>query len=115
MPVATHDLDLIFRALADPTRRMQIRRLTEGPATIRELSEPFEMTLPAASKHVRILEKSGLLACKKVGRSHVCTLRPDTLKLLDEWLVFYRPFWDSKLDNLNHYLTDRVDETNQRS
>lgn len=115
MQAEPSDLDLVFKALADPTRRMQIRRLTEGPATISELSEPFQMTLPAASKHIKILERSGLLTCTKVGRSHICKIRPHALKLLDEWLVFYRPFWRGKLDNLNHFLTDSSDEANERS
>lgn len=75
------------------------------------MSEPFEMTLPAASKHVRILEKSGLLTCEKVGRSNVCTLNPESLMLLDEWLAFYRPFWKGKLSNLHHHFAGSLDES----
>jgi len=104
MQQESSELDQVFKALADRTRRSQINLLANGPATIRQLSEPFDMTLPAASKHVKILEQAGLLTCEKIGRSHVCTLNPDMLNLLHEWIAFYNPFWTEKLDNLDTYL-----------
>lgn len=97
-------LNQVFGALSDPTRRHQVRRLAQGPATISELAAPFDMTLPAASKHVRILERAKIVSCSKVGRSRVCRLNPEVLSLVDEWISFYRPFWENKLDNLEAHL-----------
>ncbi|MBB4121009.1 ArsR/SmtB family transcription factor [Martelella radicis] len=97
-------LDQIFKALSDPTRRQQVKHLTRGPATISDLAAPFDMTLPAASKHLKILERAKIVTCEKVGRAHICKLNPQTLSLVDEWLSFYRPFWEAKLDNLEAFL-----------
>lgn len=104
-------LDQIFQALSDPTRRQQVRQLTNGPASISDLAAPFEMTLPAASKHVKILERANIVTCKKVGRVHICSLNPQALSLVDEWLTFYRPFWNTKLDNLEVFLESNTGKT----
>ena len=99
-------LDAVFSALADPTRRAILERLAEGEASVTELAEPFaaDMTLPAISRHLRVLETAGLIARARQGRVHRLRLRPAPLKDAAEWLAYYRQFWDEQFDSLAQYL-----------
>ena len=93
-------LDAVFHALADPTRRAMVARLAQSPCGISELAAPFDMTLAAASKHVKVLERAGLLVRSIEGRNHTCAL--DTRPMLGglEWLRHYEQFWNQRLDAL---------------
>ncbi|WP_164708052.1 ArsR/SmtB family transcription factor [Paraburkholderia phosphatilytica] len=104
MPNPFADLDGIFHALADPTRRALLRRLADGERNIRELAEPFSMSFAAVSKHVKVLEDAGLLRRRVDGRSHVCRMEPGPLAAADEWLRFYERFWAARLDVLDTLL-----------
>lgn len=97
-------LDLIFRALGDRTRRALLARLAQGPAKVTELAEPFAMSLPAVSKHLKVLERAELVARSVDGRVHRCSLRPETLETVSDWLEFYRVFWQDNLDALARYV-----------
>jgi DNA-binding transcriptional ArsR family regulator len=97
-------LDLVFRALADPTRRRMLRSLASGERTVSELAEPFRMSLPAVSKHVRALEDAGLVRRTVRGRTHYCRLNPKPLSTAHEWLSFYERFWNERLDALEALL-----------
>ncbi|HEX6270420.1 MAG TPA: metalloregulator ArsR/SmtB family transcription factor [Anaerolineales bacterium] len=100
------NLDMTFSALSDPTRRAIISQLAKGETSIMELASPFDMSLPALSKHVRVLENAGLLIRKKKGRVHYCRLNARPLLDAVQWLVFYRQFWDAKLDALASFLEE---------
>ena len=100
-------LDRIFQALADPTRRAMLRRLAAGDHTVGELAEPFDMSFAAASKHVKVLERAGLLGRTIEGRSHRCTLRASALAEADRWLAEHRAFWNGRLDDLEKALKRR--------
>src|SRR3546814_13069796 len=88
--------DAIFHALSDPTRRVMLRSLALGARTIGELAAPFSMYFAAASKHVRVLERAGLVNRRKSGRSSICRLEPASLRVADQWLSFYEGFWDGR-------------------
>jgi DNA-binding transcriptional ArsR family regulator len=103
-------LDAIFHALADPTRRQMLTRLSGSEATISQLAEPFRMSLPAASKHVRVLESAGLVAQERKGRSRVCRLVPGPLRSAADWIAAYRHFWDGQLDSLERFLESTGNE-----
>lgn len=105
------DLDAVFAALSDSTRRAIIARLAGGPATVSELAEPFAMSLPAVSKHLKVLEQAGLLDRKRVGRTHTMHLDPNAMDTADEWLQRTRAFWESRLDALARYLDQEEEET----
>jgi DNA-binding transcriptional ArsR family regulator len=98
------NLDGVFRALGDPTRRAMLRSLTAGEQNIGELAAPFRMSFAAASKHVRVLERAGLVRRRIAGRSHICRLDTAPLKAADEWLRFYERYWTDKLDALDALL-----------
>ena len=102
---STTELDQIFGALADPTRRAIIARLAEGEATVSDLSRPFEMSLPAVSKHLGILERARLINRRSRGRERLCSLNPQTLSNAHAWLGFYEQFWNKRLDALEQLLT----------
>jgi DNA-binding transcriptional ArsR family regulator len=93
-------LDLVFHALADRTRRSLLRRLARGPAMVTELAEPFAMSLPAVSKHLRVLEGARLVTRKVDGRVHRCSLHPEALGEVEGWLRERREFWVQALDAL---------------
>ena len=95
-----------FSALADPTRRAILSRLRESPATINELAAPFEMSLPAISRHIKILERAKLLTRTKEAQFRRCDLNPIGLVDATDWLDRHREFWDRQLDALAHYLED---------
>lgn len=100
----TPALDTVFQALTDATRRAMLRSLAEGDRNIGELAAPFAMSLAAASKHVKVLERAGLVRRLVKGRTHVCRLEPAPLAAADEWLRFYEQFWNRKLDALDALL-----------
>jgi DNA-binding transcriptional ArsR family regulator len=93
-------LDAVFSALADPTRRAIVARLASGEASVSDLAAPFDMSLVAVSKHLRVLEHAGLLDHRKRGRVRYCRLTPDPLRSADDWLARYRVFWQTRLDSL---------------
>ena len=97
-------LDLLFGALSDPTRRALLSRLTQGPGTISELAAPFAMSLPALSRHIRVLEKAHLVRRQVEGRVHRCCLLPEALRDVEIWLDDYRIFWGSTLDSLARHV-----------
>ncbi|WP_445146479.1 ArsR/SmtB family transcription factor [Dyella sp. Tek66A03] len=97
-------LDSVFQALTDPTRRAMLKSLASGELNIGELAAPFEMSLAAASKHVKVLERAGLVKRVIKGRTHLCQLDPRPLAAADEWLRFYEQFWTRKLNALDALL-----------
>lgn len=97
-------LDRTFAALADPTRRGMIATLAAGPRSVSALAQPYAMSLVAASKHVGVLERAGLVRRERVGRSQVCTLRAEALHEAAGWIGAYRRFWADRLDGLERYL-----------
>jgi len=103
-------VDAIFRALADPTRRRGLERLTRSPASVTELAEPFNMALPSFVQHLRLLERSGLVASRKVGRVRTYELAPNKLKAAEEWLAQQRSMGERRLDRLDSYLLELKEE-----
>ncbi len=101
----TGRLDAIFHALADPTRREMLRNLAARERSVGELAAPFRMSLAAASKHVKALERAGLLRRTVQGRTHLCRLAPEPLADVHAWLRFYERFWSERLDALEALLT----------
>lgn len=97
-------LDLIFHALANRTRRALLARLTRRPERVTELAQPFDMSLPSVSKHLRVLERAGLVARAIDGRVHRCSLDATALQEVSEWLDHYRTFWGDTLDALARYV-----------
>jgi DNA-binding transcriptional ArsR family regulator len=97
-------LDAVFHALADPTRRALLARLAVRPGMITELAKPFDMSLPAVSRHIRVLEDAGLVARNVEGRVHECSLAAAPLKTVEAWLVYYRRFWQGNLEALERYI-----------
>lgn len=97
-------LDATFAALSDPTRRAIIARLAAGESSLSELAEPFDMSLTAVSKHVRVLSDAGIVAIEKRGRTRHCRLEAAPMKSASEWLDEYRKFWTARLDALAEYL-----------
>jgi DNA-binding transcriptional ArsR family regulator len=100
------ELDEVFSALSDPTRRTILERLRQGQASITEIAEPFEISLPAISKHLKVLEKAGLISNVKEGRTHYLHLNPQPMKAALEWLEFYRQMWEEQLDSLADFLEE---------
>jgi DNA-binding transcriptional ArsR family regulator len=98
-------LDYVFHALSDATRRDMLRRLARREHTVSELAEPFQMSLAAASKHIRTLEVAGLIRRTVDGRTHRCRIEPGPLHGVGRWLRHYEKFWNHKLDALEHALT----------
>jgi DNA-binding transcriptional ArsR family regulator len=99
-------LDAVFHALAHDARRDMLRRLADRELTVGELGEPLEMSLPAASKHLQVLEGAGLVRRTVMGRRHVCRLDPGPLAGADEWLRFYERYWNEQLDALDRIFED---------
>jgi DNA-binding transcriptional ArsR family regulator len=107
------ELDRIFSALADPTRRAILQRLTNHPATINEIAEPFPVSLNAVSKHVMVLERAGLLRREIRGREHHCWIEPNPLREADVWLRKYEQFWEQRLDALEAYVARKYKVSKQ--
>jgi len=99
-------LSLTFSALADPTRRAILARLVQGESSVSELAEPFEMSLPAVSKHLKVLERAGLIARSREAQWRPCRIQPRALKDVDDWLERYRGMWEERLDRLDDYLQE---------
>ena len=97
-------LDLVFHALADPTRRGIVEKLSRGPASVSDLAEPLEMSLPAVLQHLQLLEASGLVASEKTGRVRTCTLNRKTLQSAEQWIARRRAAWERRFDRLGAYL-----------
>ncbi|MBO6717738.1 MAG: winged helix-turn-helix transcriptional regulator [Rhizobiaceae bacterium] len=102
--MSSDPLSLTLSALADPTRRAIVARLASGEATVSELAEPFDMSFPAVSKHLKVLERAGLVEQGRMAQFRPRKLRPDPLRDLAAWLEDYRRYWDDRLDNLDAYL-----------
>jgi DNA-binding transcriptional ArsR family regulator len=97
-------LSLKLQALADPTRRAMLARLRKGEATVNELAGPFAMSLPAVSRHIKVLETAGLITRTRSAQQRPCQLSPDGLKEVDDWLNAYREVWEDRLNRLETYL-----------
>ena len=101
------ELDLVLHALADPSRRVIVERLSRGAASVSELARPMSISLPAVVPHLQVLESSGLVESEKVGRVRTCRLRPATLRPVERWIGDRRSSWERRLDRLGDYLDDR--------
>ncbi|WP_214633130.1 ArsR/SmtB family transcription factor [Antrihabitans cavernicola] len=99
-------LDLIFAALADPSRRNMVERLCRGPASVSELAKPLDMSLPAVVQHLQVLEASGLVRSEKIGRVRTCQIEPTTLRTAEHWISERRTIWEGRLDRLGAFLDD---------
>ncbi len=100
------NLSSTFAALADPTRRAILARLASGETTVKELARPFEMSLPAVSKHLKVLEKAGLITRSKDAQWRPCKLEAKPLREIDEWVERYRKHWEQSFDRLDAYLKE---------
>jgi DNA-binding transcriptional ArsR family regulator len=103
-----HQLTHVFHALADPTRRAIVERLSLGEAPVSELAKPFAMSLAAVVQHVQILEQSGLISTRKSGRLRTCRIAPDTLRDAETWIARRRGVWEQRLDRLGDVLLEQV-------
>jgi DNA-binding transcriptional ArsR family regulator len=99
-------LSATFAALADPTRRAIVARLASGESSVNELAEPFDISLPAISKHLKVLERAGLITRGRDAQRRPCRLAPGALKNVDDWLERYRQLWTERFDRLDDYLRD---------
>jgi DNA-binding transcriptional ArsR family regulator len=104
--MATDQLSTTFAALADPTRRAILKRLSTGEKSVMELAKPFEMTLPAISKHLKVLERAGLIRRSREAQWRPCRLRAAPLKKASDWIETYRQYWEERLDRLEDFLHD---------
>jgi len=101
-------LSATFAALADPTRRAMLARLTRGEATVNQLAEPFAISLPAVSRHLKVLESAGLVTKSRTAQYRPCRLDTEQLKRVDDWMAPYRAFFDQRLDRLEQHLATMV-------
>jgi DNA-binding transcriptional ArsR family regulator len=104
MPNQSAALDRMFHALADPTRRAVVARLSRGPASVSELAKPLSMSLPSVVQHLQVLEASGLIRTEKVGRVRTCRIEPAALQTAEQWIAEQRALWEGRLDRLDAYL-----------
>lgn len=113
----TDRLSVQFAALADPTRRAILARLTQGEAGVNELAEPFAMSVPAVSKHLKVLERAGLITRSKDAQWRPARLKPLALKGVADWLGHYRRYWDTSFDRLDNYLRkiQKGDDSGERN
>lgn len=107
-------LNSVFHALADPTRRAVVQQLGQGSSTVSELAEPFDMALPSFLKHIGVLETSGLIGSKKVGRVRTCKLKPKKLAAAERWFAEQRTQWEDRYENLDNLLTTLSGENDER-
>jgi DNA-binding transcriptional ArsR family regulator len=108
-------LDQAFHALADPARRVMVERLAKGPASVSELARPLPMTLSAVVQHLAVLETSGLVKSKKVGRVRTCSLDEKAMSAAEDWFVNRRAAWERDLDRLEQYLAESEGETKPKT
>ena len=101
------ELDRVFAALADPTRRTILKTLSRHPATINEIAKPFPVSLNAISKHVMVLERAGLVRREIKGREHHCRIEPNSLREASAWMDYYRQFWEQRMDALEIYVAKK--------
>jgi DNA-binding transcriptional ArsR family regulator len=113
MVTNSDQLDLTFAALADPTRRAILARLSEGESTVGDLARPFEISRPAISKHLRVLERAGLVRRARDGRLSRCGLDATPMRDAAEWVEEYRKFWESQLDALARFLEQNEEKENE--
>ena len=99
-------LSTTLAALADPTRRAILARLSEGEATVNELAKPFEISLPAVSRHLKVLERAGLISRSREAQWRPCKLEAQSLRAVDDWLSFYRRFWDESFERMAAYINE---------
>lgn len=114
MDPTTRTLNDVFFALSDGTRRGILSRLSRGQATIGELAEPFDISAPAVTKHLKILERAGLIERRIDGRRHHCSLSTANLQTAEDWLNFHRSFWEARFDALEDLLTDKKADQKER-
>jgi DNA-binding transcriptional ArsR family regulator len=107
-------LDVLFAALADPSRRSMIDRLSRGSASVSELAAPLDMSLPAVQQHLNVLEASGIVSTKKIGRVRSCSLEPDVLNQAQQWIAERRMLWASRLDRLGMFLTENQEQGEEK-
>lgn len=103
-------LDLMFQALADPTRRAMLERLSRSPASVSELARPFDMSLPAVVQHLAVLEAAGVAVSEKLGRVRTCRIAPEGLSRAEQWIHERRTAWEQRLDRLGDYLAANPEE-----
>jgi DNA-binding transcriptional ArsR family regulator len=101
---ADSEVDMLFQALADPSRRAMVDRLIRGPASVSELARPLAMSLPAVVQHLHVLEASGLVRSEKLGRVRTCAVEPAALRAAERWIAERRTAWEESLDRLGEYL-----------
>jgi DNA-binding transcriptional ArsR family regulator len=106
-------IDRMFHALAEPTRRMMVERLSRGPASVSDLAKPFAMSLPAIVQHLAVLEESGIVKTEKIGRVRTCRLEPGKLQLAEKWINERRLLWEQRLDRLGALLAAEDKEENR--
>ena len=111
MPNQQVQLDSVFRALGDPTRRAVLSRLSQGPASVSELARPFDIALPSFTQHLGVLERCGLVRSRKAGRVRTYRLEPRPLKAAERWMAEQRALWERRLDQLDDYLLELKEET----
>jgi DNA-binding transcriptional ArsR family regulator len=102
-------LEVLFQALADPTRRGMVERLSRGPASVSALAQPLAVSLPAVLQHLHVLEASGLVSSEKIGRVRTCRIEPAALTRAEEWIAERRGNWEQRLDRLGAYLAEQDD------
>jgi DNA-binding transcriptional ArsR family regulator len=107
-------LDRVFQALADPSRRAMVQRLTRGPASVSELAAPLDMSLPAVVQHLQLLEASGLVRSEKLGRVRTCRIEAKALRQAEHWISERRALWERRLDRLGEYLAAEDDQPASR-
>jgi DNA-binding transcriptional ArsR family regulator len=115
MQTQPHALDRLFQALADPTRRAIVERLSRGPTSVSELAKPLEMSLPAVMQHLQVLEASGLVRSEKVGRVRTCRVEAAVLATVEKWVIARRATWERRLDRLGDFLEGDAPDPRRRS
>lgn len=106
-------LDLVFQALADPTRRVMVERLSRGPASVSALARPLAMSLPAVMQHLQVLEASGLVSSEKVGRVRTCRIQPQALRTAEHWIAERQATWERRLDRLDKFLEKQLERQHE--
>jgi DNA-binding transcriptional ArsR family regulator len=112
--MANDPLSITFAALADPTRRAILARLTSGEASVTELAKPFDMSLPAITKHLKVLERAGLITRSRDAQWRPCKLSADPLKGVSDWVEHYSQYWEESLDRLGDYLKDLKEKEREK-
>ena len=109
------ELDLVFQALADPSRRLMVERLSRGPASVSDLAQPLDMSLPAVMQHLQVLETSGLVRSEKTGRVRTCRIEPKVLATAEGWFARRRATWEQRFDRLEALLAEDEQKTSASS